>query len=57
MPVILTKMLTTLLTEKLIMKVVTGLLTFVSKETDNKVDDEIIALVKDAYYGDVETNG
>lgn len=47
----LTSVATKLLTEKFLMRLIILGLESVAKKTTNAVDDEIVAAVKEAYYG------
>jgi len=42
---------TKLLTEKFIMKVLVAVLGKIAENTDNKIDDELIKSVEEAYFG------
>jgi hypothetical protein len=41
---------TALLTEEMVKKIIVALLEFISKKTTNEVDDKIVAIVKEALY-------
>lgn len=45
------RMVTTLLTKKVLEKLMFNLMDWFVKRTDNKMDDEAVAFAKKAYYG------
>lgn len=46
------KILTAFLTEKVLARLMFGLMERFVKHTDNKIDDQLVADVKKAYYGE-----
>jgi hypothetical protein len=51
MPAILLAILKTFLTRKIIEKIIIGLLEYAARSSENKIDDEVIKIVKSAIKG------